>query len=1121
MRFILGPAGSGKTFRCLTEIRRALAATDGPPLLLIAPKQTTYQLERQLLAYPSLPGYTRLKILSFDKLASFVFEKLAMPPPRLLDEEGRLMVLRGLLAKKRDELRLFRASARLTGFAQHLSQALRELQRHQLTPEALEKLAAEVHSVEGLSAKLHDLATLLKDYLRWLQTHQLQDADYLLDVATQALREPHSPVDIDEIWVDGFTELCPQEIDLLAEILPLSPKATMTFCLEEIPRANVSWMSNWAVVRRTFDKCQKRFAGLPHCNIEKELLPRRMNQSRFLNNPVLSHLESHWTHPAPYHEPDSASARARPLASCLRVTACANPEEEAILAAREIVQFVRAGGRYREITVLTRSLQTYHEPLVNVLNRYRIPFFLDRRESVSHHPLAELTRNALRTVALSWARNDFFAALKTGLAPAEEVEIDRLENEALARGWSGKTWNDPISIPEDPGLSEALERIRKKVVPPFEHLMISLGTHPSGTKLAGALRDFWKLLRVPEKLEGWSNEEDKPNPIHLTVWEQMNAWLDNVELAFPTESLPLREWLPILEAGLAGMTVGVIPPTLDQVVIGAIDRSRNPDIRLALVLGMNEGVFPAPPQNSVLLTDADRTALEKEGIALTTMRQQLSQERFHGYVACTRARQRLVLTHCLHDASANPLNPSPFLAQFKQLFPALEFETFPGIGDWRESEHANELIAPLLRNQSRPPEKKDADLSRLDDLPALAELREQLRHLVPIPKEESLAPALADKLYGKAIRTSVSKMEQFAACPFKFFVHSGLRAEERKKFEVDIRDQGNFQHEVLAEFHARLKGEGKRWRDITPEEARERIKSIAASHVISFREGLLQSTDETKFTARVLTDSLQDFVETLVGWMRTQYAFDPGAVELPFGDKEGKFPPWEIDLGEGHRLLLNGCIDRIDICKHDNEGEAFCVVVDYKSSQKKLDPVLLEHGLQLQLGAYLNVLRHWPNPQSEFGVAKLIPAGVFYVNLRGRYTQDKNRDEALADVEAARKNAYSHSGRFDAAMLKLLDQRADAPSGDQFNFRRKQNGDLYANSPEAMQTSAFIALLDGIEANLKKMGCDIYSGIAKINPYRKGNVTACEHCDYRSICRIDLWTHSFRVLKKAEKEDGE
>ncbi len=291
LRFILGPAGSGRTFRCLTEIRHALTgAPDGPPLLLIAPKQTTYQLERQLLAYPSLPGYTRLKILSFDRLADFIFNRLQKPPPRLLDEEGRLMVLRGLLAKKRDQLRLFRASARLTGFAQHLSQVLRELQRHQLTPESLSELAAQVHGVEGLSAKLHDLATLLQDYLDWLQAHRLQDADCLLDVATQALREPHPPLDLGEVWMDGFNEISPQELDLLAELLPQTPKATMTFCLDRVPTEKISWLSNWSVVRQTYQKCRQKFAGLPDCQIEAELLPRRMNQSRFINKPVRLHL---------------------------------------------------------------------------------------------------------------------------------------------------------------------------------------------------------------------------------------------------------------------------------------------------------------------------------------------------------------------------------------------------------------------------------------------------------------------------------------------------------------------------------------------------------------------------------------------------------------------------------------------------------------------------------------------------------------------------------------------------------------------------------------------------------------------------------------------------------------
>jgi ATP-dependent helicase/nuclease subunit B len=1104
-RFILGPAGSGKTFRCLAEIRAALlTAPDGPPLLLLAPKQTTYQLERQLLTDTRLPGYARLHILSFERLAFFVFDQLQKAPPRMLDEEGRLMVLRGLLAKKRDQLKLFRASARLTGFAQHLSLALRELQRQQLTPESLAALAEEAHAAGGLALKLHDLATLLRDYLDWLAERKLQDAEHLLDFATETLREPHPRIELGGLWVDGFTEMSPQELDFLAEILPQTPHAIITFCLDHIPTEKVSWLSHWSSVRLMYQRCRDKLVRLPDCRIVNEVLSREIDHGRFRDNPVLRHLEANWA------EPRAFSGKAAELKSSLRVVACANPEAEATLAAREILRFVRAGGRYREVTVLARRLQDYHTAIATIFGRYDIPVFLDRRESVSHHPLAELTRNAVRTVAYSWARDDWFAALKTGLVPADDAEIDRLENEALARGWKGPVWQKPIAVPDDPELERWVEGLRRKIVPPFNQLALRLlghGNKPNGPQLAGALREFWSALDAEETLRRWATESAGPEPVHLTVWEQMSAWLENVERAFPEEALPLREWLPILEAGLAGLTVGVIPPTLDQVLVGAIDRSRNPDIRLAIVLGMNETVFPAPPDSSVLLTESDRVELEKQGVSLVNARQQVGRERFYCYVACTRARERVVLAWCLADAAGKTLNPSPFLGHVQRLFPTLEFEKIDGLPDWRESEHATEMIAPLLRSS------RAAKL--LDDLPALGSLREQLRHLTAVPGMEILSPALASRLYGPDLRTSVSRMEQFAACPFKFFVHSGLHAEERKLFELDIRNQGNFQHEVLAYFHIQLRKEGKRWRDLEPQEARDRIQTLAAGMAVSFQDGLLQATEESRFMARMLTESLQDFVETLIGWMRKQYEFDPAEVELPFGDEA--FPPWELELDEGRRLLLHGRIDRIDLCRQNTTDDtALCVVVDYKSSQKQLDPLLMQHGLQLQLPGYLNVLRHWPDPRGIFGVGRLIPAGVFYVNLRGKYKLGENRDESLAEVEATRKQAYQHSGRFDARYLRLLDNRADATEGEQFKYKLNKNGSISRVSREALESDEFMALLDGVEENLKRMGRAIYAGEAKVDPYRKGNVAACDQCDYRAICRIDPWTHIYRVLRREE-----
>ena len=1178
VRLLLGPAGSGKTFGCLTEVRAALAGSpEGPPLLLVAPKQTTYQLERQLLADPSIPGYTRLHILSFERLAHFIFDRLHKAP-EMLNEEGRLMVLRGLLAKKRDELKLFRASARLTGFAQELSLVLRELQRNQLTPESLNELAQQVQGVEGLAYKLQDLALLLRGYLDWLKAHKLQDADCLLQSAAQALREAGrepstrdpraSTLFLEHLWVDGFAEWSLQELDLLGALMPHCQEATLTFCLDRVPTEKISWLSTWSVVRKTFEDCKKSLESLPNATVTVELLRRDPNKTRFQNNPVLAHLEESWADPQPYPPPAARElsevvqgsrfkvqgskfpqVSVAPIDSPtpLRLATCIDPEAEATLAAREILRHVRAGGRYRDVAVLVRKLEGYHEPLQRIFSRYEIPFFLDRRESVAHHPLAELTRSALRTVAFQWLGADWFAALKTGLVPAEDKEIDELENEALARGWKGRAWHEPLRIKDQPKseadserlrqLETRLQKLQQRLLPPFERLALVMATQhnqPTGPHLAAALREFWKTLEVEQRLQQWASTEfsdselQMPNSVHATVWEQMNAWLENVELAFPNEALPLREWLPILEAGLANLSVGVIPPALDQVLIGAVDRSRNPDVKLAFVLGMNETVFPAPPETTVLLTDADRVEIEKRGILLSAnARQQLGRERFYAYIACTRARERLVLTSALHDANGSPLNPSPFLTQVRQIFPDLETEVAPKALDWRESQHVNELIVPLLKvqspeleqHQSGPPcgrsrvQSQTMEWEKLLEVPALSSLIEQLRHFRSPRLEDSLSPELATRLYGPVLHTSVSRMEQFAACPFKFFVHSGLQAKERDLFELDFKEQGSFQHDALALFHEQLRRQNQRWRDITPPEARDLVAKIARSLMMSYRDGLFQSTEQGRFMARVLTESLRDFVETLVGWMRLQYQFDPVAVELPFGEDESS-PAWKIPLDNGHRLELYGRIDRVDICRPSDSDKAVCVVVDYKSSPQQLDAVLMEHGLQLQLLAYLNVIRQWPEPRKLFGAAQLIPAGVFYVNLRGKYGSEKNRTAALAELDQVRKLAYQHSGRFDAAALRQLDGRPDAQEGDQFNYRTTNSGEIHKGCREPMPSAEFATLLDSVETNLKKMGQEIFSGLAKVSPYRKGSITACDQCGYQSICRIDPWTHSFRVLKK-------
>jgi ATP-dependent helicase/nuclease subunit B len=1148
-RFLLGPAGSGKTFRCLAEIRAALvAAPAGRPLVLLAPKQATFQLERQLLADPSLNGYTRLHIFSFERLAQFVLDRLELAPPQFLSDEGRVMVLRALLLRHAGELKLYRGSARRPGFAQELGSLLNELQQHQVTPAKLRRLARRDELPSELRGKLHDLALLSEKYADWLRDHRLQDGNHLLDFATAILRQKTlnaqlSTLNFSGLWLDGFAEMTPQELDLLAAVVPACDRATLAFCLDESGPAKNSWLSIWNAVGKSFQQCKQRLEDLPNCEISTELLKRDARKNRFTAQPALQCLEACWQSGAGFQPAKNRQDACSTTNNAVRIITCSNAETEAIFTAREILKFVRAGNRFRDCAVLVRNLDSYHQPLARTFRRHDIPFFLDRRESVAQHPLAELTRGALRTIVFDWQPDDWFAALKAGFSPVKEEQIDALENTALAFGWRGEKWRAPLP-------DETSESLRKIIFPPFENFLAQLNHNkfrPAGPQLAEALRGLWHDLKVEPTLERWTSEDEKsavrrpPSAIHATVRDQMNAWLENLALAFADEPLPLRDWLPVLEAGLANLTVGVVPPALDQVLIGAVDRARNPDLKLALVMGVNETLFPATPAAQTILTDADRDELT---ISLgPDLRERLAREHYYGYIACTRAREKLVVTCSRHDAAGNSLNPSPFIAHLQQIFPGLETEQFSGEIKLTDAQHVNE-IAPVLmavQPERRPPARQAGDVQRaravteagvpppfadeaaktwneLLTLPALAELMKSLDALHEPDASENLSPVFAEKLYSSMLRTSVSRLEEFAACPFRFFVRSGLRADERKIFELDARERGSFQHDVLKTFHEQLMAEGKRWRDLASDEARARVGKIAAGLTENYRDGLLRDTAESRFAARAMAESLQDFVAVIVTWLREQNEFDPAAAELAFDDKpDASAPAWEINLGGGHRLALRGRIDRVDLWRDPAGGGARALVLDYKSSSKKLDKILVENGVQLQLLAYLNVLQHWKNPQAVLGVNRLIPAGVFYVNLRGEYKSGGTRTEILADAGEARRKAYRHTGRFDAKVLDRLDR---AGAADQFNYRRNNDGSLRKGSVEAMPRVEFEKLLGGVEMQLRKMGESIFSGAAQVDPYRKGRQTPCEFCDYSAACRIDKWTHQYRPLRAVSAPGG-
>jgi ATP-dependent helicase/nuclease subunit B len=211
---------------------------------------------------------------------------------------------------------------------------------------------------------------------------------------------------------------------------------------------------------------------------------------------------------------------------------------------------------------------------------------------------------------------------------------------------------------------------------------------------------------------------------------------------------------------------------------------------------------------------------------------------------------------------------------------------------------------------------------------------------------------------------------------------------------------------------------------------------------------------------------------------------------------------------------LNGRIDRVDLWKSPDNGPAQFTVLDYKSSDKKIDAVLLRSGIQIQLPAYLAAIQNTAQPAcAQWGVMELIPAGAFYINLRGKYEPAKTREDANTAPLEQYREAAQHRGLFDLGALEKLDTNAKttSPSG-QFKAKFTKEDKPWANQNDGHGSAEFRQALDQVTQLIKDFGLRILNGDATVAPYRKGSKTACDYCDAKDICRTDPWTRQYRLI---------
>ena len=1097
LHFIFGRAGTGKTTRCCEDIARYMTEAPGRSALFLVPDQATYLAESTLArAFPG-KGFLGVSVCGFSRLAYRVFQELHSDTNEALSPLVQQLVLRRLLLERKKDLRMMAAAAARPHFAQSLTSFFHQLSSFLITEEDLSAAAREEGDTP-LGKKLSDLSLLYGAYHEYLSSHFRYRGNMYDKLAadiprSEALRKTR-------IWIDGFGGMTPQEIAIAAALIRTAPEVTVTLSMDPPEES-----ARYPLFDRPYRLWQALSRAAGHASsVTLTEMPR-------CTSPRLKDLAVHFFTPFPRAStiPPAEKLRAD---EGLYITKAPSRAAEADTAARQIARLIREKGfRCRDILVLLRKADAYTDLVRRAFEKARIPVFIDQRQPMRSHPLVMLLENLLQFLSArqrgpwqGWRRSLLFPLLKTDLLRAfSPEEVDRLENYVLRIGirprqW-GETWkfHSPFHLEYDDGMPTPQEREELNLMNALRSRLLDfLIPLEDRWHEAETVREKCTLLyqwlmeqKVPDTLALWDMKEfeksrEKP---HLQVWKKVLQLLNDMVRAAGSDILPDKEFLAIAEDGLGSLTYAMIPPTLDHVTVTTIDRGSAMEGRAVFLLGAAEGDFPSRIAEEGFLTTAEARRLAGQSLILgPDLLGLIYQEEFYAYLSLTRARQVLYISYPASDNDGTALSPSPLIERMGRLgyATAMGAARLPDLG----TKDPSFLLTPD-QSLSLLPDLARKGIPAADSLwPALvswakaaperaALLSQKLRGLSYESASRPLPASLSARLFlrSQPFRTSVTRLESYRSCPYKYFLQYGLSLNPQDQSRMDNRDYGNYLHAGLHSFGDYLKKQKKEWRNASDEEIDRISAEIARRVAPRVKSGALVSDAAAAYTEGALNRTFKAALRRFRTWSR-QSSASTIAMEESF----------RLSIGESRRFFVDCHIDRVDA------AGSGAIVYDYKTGRPDISLQEIVTACRLQLITYLMAV--WENKKDS-----LLPGAILYIYLNG--------DTRSVPVPGnGKKTALPKelAGYFldDADFLSALDH--DLCGEDTFlPLARTKKGAWSARSP-VLTLDQMEALFAVTRKNLAALYEKIKSGAIPIRPVRTGKgSTPCQWCLYKSICRFD------------------
>jgi len=1083
LQIVYGRIGSGKTGYIYNEIAKEIE-NGNDRLFLIVPEQYTFVTERELSNRIDPTKLDNVDITSFSRLAIKLVKNSSQK--KKLDDCGRTMLMNMAMDAVSDKLEIYSGHNKNISIVSEMISLVGELKKSAITSAQLNDVCSEIKN-DTLRKKVSETAIVMEMYEALLHRDYIDSGDEL-DKLYDVLGELRYFENC-KVFVDAFHGFSGQELKLLERIFEQSENCFVTLTTDDLFQREYDFgpfAYSKTSAKKLMDTAKKSFVKIAE--------PIHCNADGFYSDKALRQLEKEMykTEPVPYDDKSE------------NITVCAAGDirEECVFVAQQIKKLLRCENyRCRDITVITRSMDTYCEEMQYQLEKYDIPHFRDERVSISKQPLILFVKYALAIAVEGFSEEKVMGYLKTGLTGIDIESISEFENYVLMWGISGSQFrNDFTRHPEGYGTEfyeadkirlEKINAARRKVVGPLIKLRENLES-PDGESAAKAIYELLITVGASDNLKKLADELEEIGELtsarqQARIWDVLIEILDNFAGILKGMRLTQKRVYELFNASVRSIDIGNIPQGLDEVSIGDAARIRIDAPKAVFVLGANEGVFPMIVKNNSTFNDNDRNKLCELGLDITKSRDnRADEERFVAYYAVCCATDKVFVTYSKNSDSGETLTESEIVSQIKKIVPNCRFADAAQTDtlDYCEGlKPAFEITASRLKDKTVESNSLRAFFKGTDSWNEKLEVFEKLNDSKMYEIKDKKASV---ELFGKDMYMSASRAEVYEECPFKYFLRYGIKAKPRGKAELDPLQTGTVIHYVLENV---LKDNNiEDFINFSNEKLRKKAEEILDEY---FSEKMGGEENPKRFSYLFLR--LKKIVTLILERLQSEFRtsnFVPTGFEVRIAN-DGEIKPYEIELENGGILRLNGSVDRVDTFEKD--GKTYIRVIDYKTGGKQFSLSHVLNGLQMQMLLYMFAIQK--NGRGKY--EGVIPAGVLYYPAGVEFIKSVS---SSADDEKIKKE-HIKNGKMSGVILEdeEIAKAMETDLGGNFIPVKLKKEELVGDLLTLEELGVLNTKIDEI---LCEMANALHNGKVEAVPVSgKGYYKdICKYCDYHTVC---------------------